>query len=95
MDFLNKLESFAIPFAAGAADDAIGFQETAAAFLTTMDRFMAAIYYLRQTQGARYASALKLFSIWHARAVAQALGPAMLALQGMVNAGAQNQIPPV
>jgi hypothetical protein len=27
--FLNKVESFAIPFAAGVADDAIGFQETA------------------------------------------------------------------
>ena len=36
VDFLNKSESFAIPFAAGVADDAIGFQETAASFLSTI-----------------------------------------------------------
>ena len=34
---LNTLESFAIPFAAGVADDATGFQETAPAFIANLN----------------------------------------------------------
>ena len=43
---LNKLESFAIPFAAGVATDEIGFQETAPVFCSTVATMMPAIYHL-------------------------------------------------
>src|SRR6266481_9071486 len=43
--FLNKSESFVIPFAAGVADDAIGFQETAASFVSTINFVTPVIYY--------------------------------------------------
>jgi hypothetical protein len=89
---LNMLESFAIPFAAGVADDGIGFRETASVFHTTIDAYMPAIYYLRQTQGVRYASALKLWNIWHDRMVAQALTPAMKGFQDLIDAAEKNKI---
>jgi hypothetical protein len=53
VNFLNKCESFAIPFAAGVVDDGVGFQETAAVLLSSIDVVMPAICYLRQTQGVR------------------------------------------
>lgn len=93
--FLNKSESFAIPFAAGVADDAIGFQETAAAFINTINAITPAIYYLRQTQGSRYASILKLWNIWHDRVVAQALAPAMKGFQELLDAAEKNKIKPI
>lgn len=40
---LNAAESFAIPFAAGVADDEIGFQETAAAFCALLNAYMPAL----------------------------------------------------
>lgn len=93
--FLNKSESFAIPFAAGVADDGIGFQETAAVFINTINVLTPAIYYLRQTQGARYASVLKLWNIWHDRIAAQALAPALKGLQELIDAAEKNKIRPI
>jgi hypothetical protein len=93
--FLNKCESFAIPFAAGVADDAIGFQETAAVFISSVNAFTPAIYYLRQTQGVRYASVLKLWNIWHDRMIAQALAPALKGLQDLIEAAEKNKIRPI
>jgi hypothetical protein len=93
--FLNKSESFAIPFAAGVADDAIGFQETAAAFVSTINFVTPVIYYLRQTQGSRYASVLKLWNIWHDRIAAQAAVPAMKGLQELIDAAEKNKIKPI
>lgn len=90
--FLNKCESFAIPFAAGVADDDIGFQETAASFVSVVSAYSPAIYYLRQTQGVRYASVLKLWNIWHDRMVAVALAPAIKGIQDLVDAAEKNRI---
>jgi hypothetical protein len=92
---LNKFESFAIPFAAGVADDGIGFQETASVFIIGVGVFTPAIYYLRQTQGARYASVLKLWNIWNDRMVALALTPAMKGLQDLIDAAEKNKIKPI
>lgn len=93
--YLNMCESFAIPFVAGVADDDIGFQETAVAFVTTINAYMPAIYYLRMTQGVRYASVLKLWGIWHGRLAAQALLPALKGLQDLVDAVEKNKIKPI
>lgn len=93
--FLNKCESFAIPFAAGVADDGIGFQETAAVFINGINALTPAIYYLRQTQGVRYASVLKLWNIWHDRMAAQALAPALKGLQELIDAAEKNKIKPI
>jgi hypothetical protein len=93
VDFLNKAESFAIPFAAGVADDGIGFQETAPAFVTLVQGYMPAIYYLRMTQSVGFASVLKLFNIWHDRAVANSLTPEIMkGIQGLIEAADRNKI---
>lgn len=91
----NKLESFAIPFAAGAADDAIGFQETAPAFIALLNNLIPAIYYLRRTQGARYASILKLFNVWNNRVAANVLGPLLQGMQKIVADANNNPIQPL
>lgn len=92
--FLNKLESFAIPFAAGVADDDTGFMETAPSFIIGLNAVMPAIYYLRTTQGSRWSSVLKLFNIWNNRIAAQALEPAMKDMQKMIEEG-KNKIKPI
>jgi hypothetical protein len=93
--FLNKLETFAIPFAAGVADDVTGFQETAPVFIGLMNTFMPVIYFLRQTQGACYASILKLFSVWNTRVATNVLAQVMPGLQRMIDEAGNNQIPPI
>lgn len=94
VDFLNKLESFAIPFAMGVAHDPTGFQETAPVFINILNKYTPAIYYLRMTQGSRYPSILKLFNVWHQRVVGQALAQMMPGMQRMVD-DAQHEIPPL
>jgi len=94
--FLNKAESFAIPFAEGVADDRIGFQETAASFISSIGIFMPAIYYLRMTQNVRYASVLKLWNIWHDRQVAKAITPeVMKGIQDLIAAAERSKIKPI
>ena len=94
--FLNKAESYAIPFAEGVADDRIGFQETAPTFVSTIGVFMPMIYYLRKTQNVGYASVLKMFNIWHDRFVAKALTPeVMKGIQDLIDAEQKNRIKPI
>jgi len=68
----NELEAFAIPFAAGVADDDLGFQETAASFCQLVEQLIGMIALLRKT-GARYESTLVLYERWKSRLVAQSL----------------------
>jgi len=91
----NKLESFAIPFAAGAADDDIGFQETAPAFIALLNNLIPAIYYLGRTQGARYASILRLFNVWNNRVAVNLLGPLLQGMQKIVADANNNPIQPL
>jgi hypothetical protein len=93
--FLNKLESFAIPFAMGVADDPTGFQETAPAFIAILNKYTPAIYYLRVMQGSRYPSILKLFNVWNNRVAAQALAQLLPGMQKMIDDAGNNQIPPL
>jgi len=93
--FLNKAESFAIPFAAGVATDEIGFEETAAAFCTQIRVAMPAVFFLMQTQGVGYKSVRKLYSLWNDRAAAKAMAPALKPIQEFVEAAAKKTITPM
>jgi hypothetical protein len=77
---LNSLEAFAIPFAAGVADDEIGFQETAAAFCAMVEPLIGVIFLLRRL-GNRYESTVKIYDRWKSRLVAQNLEGKMKQIQ--------------
>jgi hypothetical protein len=93
-DYLNSLESFAIPFAYGVADEEIGFTETARAFRAEMQMCMPAIFQIRKMNIARYESSMKLFVLWNNRLEAEAAAPAMKAL-GELKKAAEERIKPL
>ena len=66
---MNYLEAFAIPFAAGLANDDVGYFETGVAFVQLMQHFMPCFLGLRMSQSARYMSAVVLYERWHKRLV--------------------------
>jgi hypothetical protein len=80
VDTLNSLEAFAIPFAAGVADDDLGFQETGSTFCKLVDRVIAMIVVLRKV-GDRYESTIKVYDRWKSRLVAQDLEGKMKKMQ--------------
>lgn len=86
VEFLNKAECFAIPFAAGVADDSIGYQETAAAFCAQVNALLPAIWHLKQTQNVNYKSILTLFGIWNNRLTADRIAPAYKGMQQLIQA---------
>jgi hypothetical protein len=75
--YLNSLEAFAIPFAAGLANEDIGFTETARPFCQGLQEAMPALFQLRQTNRGRYESAVKLYEMWSRRLAAEAAAPVM------------------
>jgi len=77
---LNSLEAFAIPFAAGVADDEVGFQETAGTFCQIVEQLIGMVIVLRRT-GARYESTVKVYDRWKSRLVAQDLEGKMKLMQ--------------
>ena len=95
--YLNKAESFAIPFAAGVADDAIGFQETAATFCTGISSCLPAIWLLKQTQNVPFHSVLTLYCIWNNRLAADRVAPVLKGMQEIVQAADKdkNKIKPI
>jgi hypothetical protein len=93
--YLNQAEAFAIPFAAGVADDKIGFQETAVAFCSAVGECMPAVYFLRKTKNIRYPSLLTLFCIWNNRLAAEAMAPLAKQMQDFVNVAEKNTIKPI
>jgi len=95
VNFLNSAESFAIPFAAGVADDAIGFQETASAFCLGISRCLPAIFYLKQTEAVPFKSALTLFCVWNNRKAAQVAAPLLQNMQQVILAAEKNKIKPI
>jgi hypothetical protein len=69
-DCLNSLEAFAIPFAAGVADDELGYQEAASSFCQLVEQHIAMIVLFRR-MGPRYESTIRLYDRWKSRLVAQ------------------------
>jgi hypothetical protein len=82
LDCCNGMEAFAIPFAAGVADDELGFQETAASFCNLVEQLIGMIAVLRKT-GARYESTLVIYERWKSRLVAQSLEGQMKQMQAI------------
>jgi hypothetical protein len=92
IEYLNALESFAIPFAAGVAADDIGFQETAHAFCTGVTMCMPAVFFVMTTQGVQFASLRKLYNIWNDRIMAKAMAPAVKQMQQFIEETAKKKI---
>ena len=93
--YLNAAESLAIPFAAGVADDEIGFQETGPAFCNGLNECMPAVFHLCQTQGVSYASILTLFCVWNDRRTARLMAPALKTAQAWVDEVDKKRIKPL
>jgi hypothetical protein len=94
VSYLNALESFAIPFAYGVADEEIGYKETARAFCHEIQTHMPAIFHMRKVNIARYESSMKLFVLWNNRLVAEATAPVMKAM-GELSKAAEERIKPL
>jgi hypothetical protein len=67
IEYLNFVEAFAIPFAAGVATDDIGFRETAVPFCVGVFYCLPILMYLRITQQVNFPSIMTLFSRWLTR----------------------------
>lgn len=89
---LNGLEFFAIPFAAGVADEDIGYRETALAFCEGLSFLMAALYHLRSQNRGRYDSAIRLFEVWNRRTTARAVAPFMSSMQALIDQANNDKI---
>ena len=89
---LNGLEYFAILFAAGIADEDIGYRETALAFCEGLDYSMAAVHHLRSKNRGRFDSTVKLFEIWKRRTTARAVAPFMTSMQALIKQAESDKI---
>jgi hypothetical protein len=85
---MNALEAFAIPFAAGVADDELGFQETAVNFCQMVEQLSGAFIWMR-ISGPRYESVMKVYDSWKNRLVAQNLEGKMKQIQAQHKAVAE------
>jgi hypothetical protein len=82
--YVNGLEYFAMLFAAGVADEDIGYRETALAFCEGLNYSMAALYHLRSQNRGRFDSSIRLFEIWNRRTAARAVAPFMSSMQALI-----------
>jgi len=92
--YLNSLEAFAIPFAAGLADEDIGFSEAARPFCQGAAEMMPVTFHLRQKNLGRYESSVKLYEMWSRRLVVEAAAPVMKAM-GDLKKAAEERIKPL
>ena len=100
--YLNTLESFAIPFAAGVADDELGFQETAMAICQAVQICMPALFHLRRIKSARYESTIKMYETWSKRLTAQNMKPivksikdSMKSIEDLIKSADEGKIKPM
>jgi len=84
--YLNVLEAFAIPFAAGVADEDIGYRETARPFCQGVQLFMPVIFQLRAENKGRFESIVKLYTMWNQRLVLETVAPVMKVMQQLQDA---------
>jgi len=82
--YLNGLEYFAMLFAAGVADEDIGYRETALAFCEGVNYCMVAVYHLRSQNHGRFDSVIRLFEVWNRRTTARAVAPFMSSMQALI-----------
>jgi hypothetical protein len=93
--YLNTLESFAIPFAAGVADEDIGYRETARPFCQGVQAFMPVIFMLRAQNLGRYESVVRLYAAWNDRLVAEMSAPALQVMQQLAAKAKTDRIKPL
>jgi hypothetical protein len=80
LEYLNKLEYFAIVFAAGVADERVAFPVAGAPFMGGVNMCVVPLYHLRATGQGRFQSTMTLYSMWINRvagAAAASLLPSM------------------
>ncbi len=92
LQYLNGLEYFAILFAAGVADEDIGYRETALAFCEGLNFVMAALYHLRTQNHGRFDSIIRLFEVWNRRTAARAVAPFMSSMQALIDQANSDKI---
>jgi len=92
--YMNFLEAFAIPFAAGVADDELGFQETATAFCGCVRRVILAIVLIRKA-GVRYESCTNLYDCWSKRLLAHQLRKNIKDLESKIKTTPEPKIKPM
>lgn len=90
--YMNTMEAFAIPFAAGVADDKLGFQETAHAFVQGVQMCMPGIFHQRKHNGPRYESTVRLYEHWNSQLAAQRLAPVMKSMEEIIKAAEKGSI---
>lgn len=90
--YLNTMETFAIPFAAGVADEKLGYEETVFAFLEGSQVAIPGVYALRTSGKAKFASLIRLFELWNNRLVAEAMAPHLKPLQDIIKAAEKGKI---
>lgn len=92
IDYLNFCEYFALPFAAGVADERVAFPVAALPFITAVNTGIIGLYQLRATGAGRYESALKLYMVWFVRLYSAAAAPAVKQMQELIKKATTNKI---
>jgi len=81
VDFVNKMEAFAMFFTARVADETVAYRETAIPFSEMCALAIPMIYFLRENNRGRYDSTIELLEIWHNRLRADKLTKDMVAIE--------------
>lgn len=92
VEYLNFCEYFALPFAAGVADEKVAFPVAALPFITTVNTGIIGIYQLRATGAGRYESTLKLYLVWFMRLASAAAASAVPQMEQVIKNAAANKI---
>jgi hypothetical protein len=95
INYLNALEAFAIPFAAGVADEDIGYRETARPFCQGVTVYMPVIFHLRATNAGRFESIVRLYATWSKRLAAEMTAPVMKVMQQLAQEAGKDRIKPL
>ena len=90
--YLNDIEYFAMPFAAGVADEKVAFPVAALPFVGAVNTGIIGLYQLRAMGAGKYESTLKLYGIWFLRLASAAAASAMPQMQELIAKAATNKI---
>ena len=92
IEYLNSCEYFALPFAAGVADEKVAFPVAALPFITAVNTGIIGLYQLRTMGAGRYESTLKLYAVWFMRLASAAAASAVPQMQQLIKNAAANKI---
>jgi hypothetical protein len=93
---LNSLETFAVPFVAGVADDELGFQVTGFSFCDTLEGLMIILFILLKGRNSHsFESCLKLYEVWHTRLEAEKMKPLIESMNEKIKAAEKAKFTPL